>query len=124
MTDEAIVVEDLGKRFGTVVAVDGVSLTVPAGTVLGLLGPNGAGKTTSVRVLTTLITPDSGRAQVAGIDVVADPAGARRVIGLAGQYAAVDEMLTGAENLMLAGRLNHLSGRECRERARELLEQF
>ena len=118
-------VDNLVKTYGKDVrALDGVSFTIPAGTVLGLLGPNGAGKTTAVRVLTTLIKPDSGSARVAGNDVVADPAGARRVIGLAGQYAAVDEMLTGAENLMLAGRLNHLSGRECRERTRELLDQF
>src|SRR5579883_2678865 len=120
-----VAVDNLVKTYGgTVRALDGVSFQIPAGSVLGLLGPNGAGKTTAVRVLTTLIKPDSGSARVAGIDVVADPAGARRVIGLAGQYAAVDEMLTGAENLMLAGRLNHLSGSECRERTRELLDQF
>ncbi len=120
-----VLVENLVKTYGGEVrALDGVSFSVPAGTVLGLLGPNGAGKTTAVRILTTLLTPDSGHAEVAGIDVVADPAGARRVIGLAGQYAAVDEMLTGEENLMLAGRLNHLSRGECRQRARDLLEQF
>ncbi|MDQ2728161.1 MAG: ATP-binding cassette domain-containing protein, partial [Actinomycetota bacterium] len=109
---------------GGVRALDGVSFEIPAGTVLGLLGPNGAGKTTAVRVLTTLLRPDSGTAQVAGIDVLADPATARTVIGLAGQYAAVDEGLTGLENLVLVGRLNHLPRAERRRRAGELLEQF
>jgi len=118
-------VRDLVKTFkGGVRALDGVSFAIPTGTVLGLLGPNGAGKTTAVRVLTTLLTPDSGSARVAGIDVLSEPARARATIGLAGQYAAVDEILTGAENLMLVGRLNHLPRRVRRARADELLEQF
>ena len=99
MTD-AIVVEELVKAFGSTQALAGVSLRVPEGTVLGVLGPNGAGKTTTVRVLTTLLRPDSGRAEVLGIDVLRDPDRLRRVIGLAGQYAAVDEKLTGRENLV------------------------
>jgi ABC-2 type transport system ATP-binding protein len=123
--EAAVVVDSLVKVFkGGVRALDGVSFEIPAGTVLGLLGPNGAGKTTAVRVLTTLLRPDSGSAHVAGIDVLADPAAARTVIGLAGQYAAVDEGLTGMENLVLVGRLNHLSRGERRARATELLEQF
>jgi ABC-2 type transport system ATP-binding protein len=118
-------VNSLVKTFkGHVRALDGVSFAIPEGTVLGLLGPNGAGKTTAVRVLTTLLTPDSGSARVAGIDVLADPAKARTVIGLAGQYAAVDEGLTGMENLVLVGRLNHLGRAERRSRAGDLLEQF
>ena len=92
--------------------------------MLGLLGPNGAGKTTAVRILTTLLRPDAGRAEVAGIDVLADPAGVRSRIGLSGQYAAVDEYLTGFENLDMVGRLYHLGRRRSRERARELLERF
>lgn len=121
----AVVVEGLVKTFGdTVRALDGVSFAIPEGTVLGLLGPNGAGKTTVVRILTTLLKPDSGRVQVAGVDVLADPARARSVIGLAGQYAAVDEALTGFENLTLVGSLNHLPRSQRVERARELLDQF
>ncbi|MDQ2757483.1 MAG: ATP-binding cassette domain-containing protein [Actinomycetota bacterium] len=112
------------KRYGAVTALDGVDLTVPTGTVLGLLGPNGAGKTTMVRVLTTLLRPDEGQASVAGIDVLADPGGVRRKIGLSGQYAAVDEYLTGFENLDMIGRLYHLGRRRARARARELLAQF
>jgi len=123
--DPAVVVDSLVKTFkGGVVALDGVSFDIPAGTVLGLLGPNGAGKTTAVRVLTTLLRPDSGRASVAGVDVLADPERARTVMGLAGQYAAVDENLTGMENLMLVGRLNHLPRAQRRDRATALLEQF
>jgi ABC-2 type transport system ATP-binding protein len=123
--EPAVMVRDLVKTFkGGVRALDGVSFAIPTGTVLGLLGPNGAGKTTAVRVLTTLLTPDSGSARVAGIDVLSEPARARATIGLAGQYAAVDEILTGAENLMLVGRLNHLPRRVRRARADELLEQF
>jgi len=121
---DAVVVDDLVKTFGSTRALDGVSLTVPEGSVLGLLGPNGAGKTTGVRVLTTLLRPDSGRASVLGIDVVADPASIRRVIGLAGQYAAVDEKLTGRENLRLVGRLYHLPRHEVAARADALLERF
>ena len=125
MSAPAILAEDLVKTFGADVrALDGVSLRVEPGTVLGLLGPNGAGKTTVVNVLTTLLHPDSGRAEVAGIDVLRDPAAVRRSIGLAGQYAAVDEILTGAENLTLVGRLNHLTKARARERAAELLERF
>jgi ABC-2 type transport system ATP-binding protein len=120
----AIQARGLVKKYGDVVALDGVDLTVPTGTVLGLLGPNGAGKTTIVRVLTTLLRPDAGTAQVAGIDVLADPREVRRNLGLSGQYAAVDEYLTGFENLDMIGRLYHLGRRKSRERSRELLAQF
>src|SRR4051812_12102093 len=120
----AIVADSLVKHFGDVHALNGVSLEVPAGTVLGLLGPNGAGKTTAVRILTTILRPDAGRALVNGFDVVADPRAVRRSIGLAGQYAAVDENLTGRENLVLVGRLNHLSKSAAGGRAVELLDQF
>ncbi len=120
----AIRAEGLRKQYGDVVALDGVDLEVAEGTVLGLLGPNGAGKTTTVRVLTTLLRPDAGRAEVAGVDVTADPAEVRRRIGLAGQYAAVDERLTGQENLFMVGRLNHLPTADARRRAGELLERF
>lgn len=120
--------EGLVKRYrsrsGEVRALDGLDLEVAGGTVLGLLGPNGAGKTTAVRVLTTLLTPDEGRAEVAGVDVLADPRGVRRAIGLSGQYAAVDEYLTGAENLEMVGRLYHLGKAAARARARELLADF
>jgi len=121
---DAILVEGLHKRYGDVVALDGVDLRVPEGTVLGLLGPNGAGKTTAVRVLTTLTKPDAGRAQVAGLDVVREPARVRTLIGLAGQYAAVDENLTGRENLVLVGRLNHMARADARARATVLLARF
>ena len=125
MADAAVLAEDLVKTFkGDVRALDGVSLSVAPGTVLGLLGPNGAGKTTAVRVLTTLLRPDSGRAVVAGIDVLRDPEAVRRSIGLAGQYAAVDENLTGLENLALVGRLNHLSSADAKRQAAELLGRF
>jgi len=125
MPAPAVLADALVKTFGgTVRALDGVSLEVQPGTVLGLLGPNGAGKTTAVRVLTTLLRPDSGRAEVAGIDVLANPEAVRRSIGLAGQYAAVDENLTGRENLVLVGRLNHLPKAECSERAAQLLDRF
>jgi ABC-2 type transport system ATP-binding protein len=116
--------QGLTKRYKDVVALDGVDLSVPRGTVLGLLGPNGAGKTTTVRVLTTLLQPDGGSARVAGVDVLRDPAAVRSRIGLSGQYAAVDEYLTGYENLEMVGRLYHLGRRRARERARELLDQF
>ncbi len=112
------------SRSGEVRALDGVDLDVPAGTVLGLLGPNGAGKTTTVRILTTLLTPDAGTATVHGIDVARDPQAVRRSIGLSGQYAAVDEYLTGRENLLMIGRLYHLGGAAARQRAGELLEEF
>ena len=125
MTRPAILAEDLVKTFAKQVrALDGVSLQVQPGTVLGLLGPNGAGKTTVVNVLTTLLAPDSGRAEVMGIDVLHDPAAVRRTIGLAGQFAAVDDILTGEENLMLVGRLNHLAASQARTRTRELLDRF
>jgi len=122
--DEAIVTEGLRRHFGPIKAVDGVDLAAPAGTVLGLLGPNGAGKTTIVRILTTLLDPDGGSARVAGFDVVRDAEALRSVIGLAGQYAAVDENLTGRENLDLVGRLYHLGKSEARRRADEMLERF
>src|SRR5512139_3335122 len=97
------------KRTKEVRALDGVDLEVPGGTILGLLGPNGAGKTTAVRVLTTLLRPDAGRAEVLGLDVVKKPTEVRRLIGLSGQYAAVDENLTGRENLVMVGRLYHMA---------------
>jgi ABC-2 type transport system ATP-binding protein len=114
----------LVKRYGDVVALDGLDLEVPEGTVLGLLGPNGAGKTTAVRILTTLLIPNEGSAEVAGIDVLADPDGVRKRIGLSGQYAAVDEYLTGFENLDMIGRLYRLGRRPAAARSRELLERF
>ncbi|MFV2118542.1 ATP-binding cassette domain-containing protein [Streptomyces sp. Act-28] len=120
----AIHAEGLVKTFGDVRALDGVDLDVPEGTVLGLLGPNGAGKTTAVRVLTTLLRPDSGRAVVAGVDVLEHPDAVRRSIGLSGQFAAVDEYLTGRENLHMVGRLYQMSGRAAKARAAELLERF
>jgi ABC-2 type transport system ATP-binding protein len=114
----------LAKRYGDVLALDGLDLTVPAGTVLGLLGPNGAGKTTAVSILTTLLQPDAGTATVAGADVVGAPDDVRRRIGLSGQYAAVDEYLTGYENLEMIGRLYHLGKKRSAARADELLERF
>ena len=120
----AISADGLTKAFGSVRALNGVSLSVPRGTVLGVLGPNGAGKTTTVRILTTLLRADAGRATVAGVDVAADPAGVRRRIGVSGQYAAVDEYLTGFENLNMIGRLYHLGRGPARQRARELLADF
>lgn len=123
----SVIAEDLVKTYGShheVRALDGLSLTVEEGTVLSLLGPNGSGKTTTVRVLTTLLKPDSGRASVAGIDVVNNPQRVREIIGLSGQYAAVDETLTGWDNLIMFGRLYHLSGKGAKLRAEELLEKF
>ncbi|MCX4674656.1 ATP-binding cassette domain-containing protein [Streptomyces sp. NBC_01433] len=120
----AIHAEDLVKTFGDVRALDGVGFDVPEGTVLGLLGPNGAGKTTAVRVLTTLLRPDSGRALVAGIDVLRKPNEVRRSIGLSGQFAAVDEYLTGRENLRMVGQLYQMSSRDAKVRAGQLLERF
>src|SRR6266700_5045893 len=124
MTDAAIRVEGLVKRFGPVVALDGIDFDVPAGTVFGLLGPNGAGKTTAVRVLTTILPPDAGEATVLGLDVADEAEKVRARIGLAGQFAAVDGNLTGRENLRLIGRLTHLRRRLIEDRAAELLDQF
>ncbi|MDI9953747.1 ATP-binding cassette domain-containing protein [Rhodococcus sp. IEGM 1305] len=121
---DAISAEGLVKKYGKVTALDGVDLAVPSGTVMALLGPNGAGKTTAVRVFTTLLVPDAGRAEVAGLDVVRDARVLRSRIGASGQYAAVDEYLTGFENLEMVGRLYHLGGKRSKARARELLEQF
>ncbi|MCX3059459.1 ATP-binding cassette domain-containing protein [Streptomyces beihaiensis] len=120
----AIHAEGLVKTFGDVRALDGVDLDVPEGTVLGLLGPNGAGKTTAVRCLTTLLTPDSGKATVAGIDVLKHPNEVRRSIGLSGQFAAVDEYLTGRENLQMVGQLYQMRAKAAKARAAELLERF
>ena len=115
---------EIVKRFGDVVALDGVSISFPRGIVYGLLGPNGAGKTTLIRILTTLLKPDSGSARVAGIDVMADPVGTRHRVGLAGQFAAVDTFLTGRENVEMVGRLYNLSRKEAQSRADEVLERI
>jgi len=122
----AVEANDLVKVFkkGNVRALDGVSLQVKSGTVLGLLGPNGAGKTTAVRILSTILSPDSGQARIMGHDVVKEAAAVRQLIGLAGQYATVDENLTGRENLRMVGRLTHIGGKASNTRADELLEQF
>src|SRR5215210_7290837 len=120
----AVHVEGVTKRFGATTALAGVDLNVAEGTVFGLLGPNGAGKTTLVRVLATLLAPDSGSAEVFGHDVVEEPAAVRQLLGLTGQFAAVDEILTGRENLQMFGRLFDLSRDEARRRATELLERF
>jgi ABC-2 type transport system ATP-binding protein len=124
MTDNAVIVEGVTKNFGKVAALAGVDFAVRRGTVLGLLGPNGAGKTTAVRILTTLLRPSSGTAVVDGLDVTQKPQQVRLRIGLAGQYAAVDENLTGRENLVLVSRLNHLSKETGRDRAGDLLARF
>ena len=121
---DIIVAEGLVKKYGDVVALDGLDLHVPEGTVYGLLGPNGAGKTTAVRILTTLLKPDAGTATVDGFNVVKQPNAVRRVIGLTGQYAAVDEYLTGRENLRMFGDLFHLAPAYVKERSQELLERF
>src|SRR3989440_3736105 len=120
----AVHVEGVVKHFGATVALAGVDLDVEEGMVFGLLGPNGAGKTTLVRVLATLLAPDAGEARVFGLDVVRDPSAVRELIGLTGQFAAVDEVLTGQENLEMFGRLFHLAPGEARARGRELLERF
>ena len=122
--DVAFEAHGLVKRFGATVALDGVDLAAARGTVLGVLGPNGAGKTTAVRVLATLLQPDAGSARVLGVDVLAEPGRVRRLIGLTGQFASVDEDLTGRENLELIGRLLDLTRRSARSRATELLESF
>ncbi|MDQ6909657.1 MAG: ATP-binding cassette domain-containing protein [Actinomycetota bacterium] len=124
MNEPAILVEGLEKRFGNVLALDGVDLEVAPGTVYGLLGPNGAGKTTTVRILTTILQPDRGRASVLGYDVTRQPVAVRRLIGLTGQFAAIDGNLTGRENLRLVGRLTHLPKAEVASRAGELLDRF
>ncbi|MFM8843825.1 MAG: ATP-binding cassette domain-containing protein [Actinomycetota bacterium] len=123
---KSVIAENLVKTYdkGKVTALNGLSLDVEEGTVLGVLGPNGAGKTTTVRILATLLTPDSGHATVAGIDVIKNPDKVREVIGLSGQYAAVDETLTGWDNLTMFSRLYHLSPSAAKKRAEELLEQF
>jgi ABC-2 type transport system ATP-binding protein len=122
--DLAIEAVDLRRRFGETLAADGISLKVPRGSVFGLLGPNGAGKTTTVRMLTTLLRPDSGTARVAGYDIVRDAVEVRRRIGLVGQYAAVDEILSGFQNLFLIGRLYGMNSAQAKKRAHELLERF
>jgi ABC-2 type transport system ATP-binding protein len=124
MEPPAIVAEGLHKRFGTTQALAGIDLSVPKGSVLGLLGPNGAGKTTAVRIFTTILRPDAGQATILGIDVAREPQRVREQIGLAGQYAAVDENLTGRENLIMVGRLTHQSREGIVPRAGELLDRF
>ncbi len=124
MPDAAIVVEDVHKRFGDVEALAGVELRAEAGKVFGLLGPNGAGKTTLVRILTTLLQPDKGEVRVLGLDVTREAEALRGLVGLAGQYAAVDENLTGRENLEMVGQLYHLGRREAKKRAGEVLARF
>ena len=123
-TEPAVEATGLVKRYGDVTALGGLDLSVAEGSVHALLGPNGAGKTTAVGILATLIAPDEGSATVAGVDVLADPGGVRRLIGLSGQYAAVDEVLTGFENLRMIGRLYRMPKTDAARRARELLERF
>lgn len=122
--DRAIIVSNVHKSYGSVKALRGVNLSASKGKILGLLGPNGAGKTTLVRIMTTLLKPDSGAVTILGVDVLKNPAAARRLIGLASQYAAIDPNLTGLENLMLIGKLGHLPSKMARRRAYELLEEF
>jgi oleandomycin transport system ATP-binding protein len=122
--DNAIEVEGLRKSFGSVRALDGIDMVAREGTVFGLLGPNGAGKTTAIRILSTLLRPDAGRASVGGHDVVSEPGEVRRLIGLTGQYAAVDELLSGHENLYMLGRLLGFAPSDARARAHELLDDF
>src|SRR5437588_3417738 len=124
MPDWAVHADGLVKRFRATPALAGVGLDVEHGTVFGLLGPNGAGKTTLVRILATLLAPDAGRAEVFGRDVVHDAAGVRELLALTGQFAAVDEMLTGRENLQMFGRLFDLSAADARRQANQLLERF
>ncbi|NQW73372.1 MAG: ATP-binding cassette domain-containing protein, partial [Actinobacteria bacterium] len=122
--EQAVFAEGVVKKFGDVVALDGMDLTVERGQVVGLLGPNGAGKTTMVRILSTLLTPTAGTARVSGFDVVTQPDEVRRAIGLTGQYAAVDEYLTGRENLRMFGDLYHLEPKYVKRRSQELLDSF
>ena len=122
--DAGVVVEGLVKRFGSFEALHGIDFVVPTGRLVGLLGPNGAGKTTTIRILSTLLQPDGGRARVAGYDVVTQPQHVRAAIGLTGQFAAVDEDLTGRENLVLVGRLGRLRKAAAQDRSAELLELF
>jgi oleandomycin transport system ATP-binding protein len=124
ITPNAIVARGLTKRFGATTAVDGIDLTIPVGTVFGLLGPNGAGKTTIVSILATLVEPDNGQAAVLGYDVISQAHQVRQLIGLTGQYASVDETLTGTENLVLLGRLTGATRPQAKQRARELLNRF
>lgn len=124
MTENMLEAQGLTKRFGTIQALAGLDLAAPAGSILGVLGPNGAGKTTALRILTTLALPDSGRAQVAGYDVVRDPAAVRRNIGVAAQNATLDETLTGRQNLLMVGELSRMRRAEARVRAEELLHTF
>ena len=124
MTEPAIVVEGLKKNFGAVEALKGIDFEVPRGDIFGLLGPNGAGKTTAIRILSTILAPDAGRAVILGKDVVKEPSAVRYRIGLAGQFAAVDPNLTGRENLRLMGRLTHMKKERYTPRADELLERF
>ncbi|MFZ4827199.1 MAG: ATP-binding cassette domain-containing protein [Phototrophicaceae bacterium] len=120
----AILAQDVHKTYNNVKALNGMNLQVPKGKVIGLLGPNGAGKTTLVRIITTLLKPDSGTITIQGINVLEHPAQVRGIFGLAGQYPAVDEQLTGRENLVLVGELYHVGGREARQRAKDLLQRF
>ena len=124
MSNTAILVEGLIKNYGEVKALQGIDFEVPVGTIFGLLGPNGAGKTTAVRILSTILHPDGGRAEVMGHDVMHQADEVRHCIGLAGQNAAVDSHLTGRENLRIIGRLAQLTRREAKQRADELLESF
>ena len=122
--ESSISIANVSKRFGKVQALDNINLEINPGMVFSLLGPNGSGKTTLVRILTTLLRPDTGTARVGGFNVVREPDSVRPIIGLAGQYPAVDENLTGKENLVMIGQLYHLGTRKSKERARDLLETF